>query len=109
MLTNYRFSFGPWNIHSGADPFGPAVREEFSFAEKLEFYQKLGFEGVQFHDDDVVANADDPWEKQEKEAKNIRKLLDDRGLVAEFVAPRLWEHPLTIDGAITANSAQVGK
>ena len=19
----YRFSFGPWNIHSGADPFGP--------------------------------------------------------------------------------------
>jgi len=26
--------------------------------------------------------------------------------VAEFVAPRLWEHTLTIDGAITANSAE---
>ena len=24
----YRFSFGPWNIHEGADPFGPAVRPE---------------------------------------------------------------------------------
>ena len=22
----YRFSFGPWNIHEGADPFGPPVR-----------------------------------------------------------------------------------
>ena len=22
----YRFSFGPWNIHEGADPFGPEVR-----------------------------------------------------------------------------------
>jgi xylose isomerase len=109
MSTTYRFSFGPWNIHSGADPFGPAVREEFIFAEKLEFYKKLGFDGVQFHDDDVVSNADDPWQKQEKEAKQIRKLLDDRGLVAEFVAPRLWEHPQTIDGAITSNSSHARK
>lgn len=106
MTTDYRFSFGPWNIHSGADPFGPAVREEFSFAEKLEFYKQLGFDGVQFHDDDVVTNADDPWTKQEREAKRVRQLLDERGLEAEFIAPRLWEHPLTIDGAITSNSAE---
>jgi len=46
MFTNYRFSFGPWNIHSGAYPFGPPVREEFSFGEKLEFYKGLGFDGV---------------------------------------------------------------
>ena len=25
-MPNYRFSFGPWNIHEGADPFGPPVR-----------------------------------------------------------------------------------
>ncbi|RPI25453.1 MAG: xylose isomerase [Chloroflexota bacterium] len=106
MPTKYRFSFGPWNIHSGADPFGPAVREEFSFAKKLEFYKQLGFDGVQFHDDDVVSNADAPWSQQETEAKQMRRLLDERGLVAEFIAPRLWEHPLTIDGAITANSAE---
>lgn len=109
MLTKYRFSFGPWNIHSGADPFGPEVRDEFTFAEKLEFYKKLGFDGVQFHDDDIVANADDPWAKQESEAKKIRQLLDERGLEAEFIAPRLWEHPLTIDGAITSNSAESRK
>jgi len=32
----YRFSFGPWNIHEGADPFGPAVRPTVSFDQKLE-------------------------------------------------------------------------
>jgi len=109
MPTKYRFSFGPWNIHSGSDPFGPTVRDEFTFAEKLEFYKKLGFDGVQFHDDDVVSSADDAWAKQESEAKQVKKLLDDRGLVAEFVAPRLWEHPLGIDGSITANSPEARK
>lgn len=109
MLTHYRFSFGPWNIHSGADPFGPPVRDEFLFSEKLEMYKKLGFDGVQFHDDDVVVSADAPWAKQEYEAKRMRQLLDDHGLEAEFVAPRLWEHPLTIDGAITSNSADARK
>ena len=26
MAGDYRFSFGPWNVHEGADPFGPTVR-----------------------------------------------------------------------------------
>ncbi len=55
QLIKYRFSFGPWNIHTGADPFGPAVRAELSFAKKIKLYKKLGFEGVQFHDDDLVS------------------------------------------------------
>jgi xylose isomerase len=109
MATDYRFSFGPWNIHTGADPFGPPVRAEFSFAEKLGFYKELGFDGVQFHDDDVVSNADAPWAEQQQEAKRVRQMLDDHGLVAEFVAPRLWEHPNTIDGAITANDPEMRK
>jgi xylose isomerase len=25
--TRYRFTFGPWNISTGADPFGPPVRK----------------------------------------------------------------------------------
>jgi len=107
MSASYCFSLGPWNIHTGADPFGPPVRDEFSFAEKLSFYKDLGFDGVQFHDDDVVSDADAPWRQQEQEAKSVRKMLDDNGLVAEFVAPRLWEHPNTIDGAITANSPEM--
>ncbi|HZP01797.1 MAG TPA: TIM barrel protein, partial [Terriglobia bacterium] len=36
-------------------------------------------------------------------AREMKKLLSDHGLVAEFVAPRLWENPRTIDGAYTSN------
>ena len=106
-LTKYRFSFGPWNIHAGADPFGPPVRSEFSFAQKLKFYNKLGFEGVQFHDDDVVPDINKKRYSQIiAQAKKVKKMLDSEGLEAEFVAPRLWEDPRTIDGAVTSNSAQ---
>jgi xylose isomerase len=56
MSDNYRFTFGPWNIHEGADPFGPTVRPSVAFAQKLKLYKELGFDGVQFHDDDAVPN-----------------------------------------------------
>ena len=59
MAGVYRFTFGPWNIHSGADPFGPTVRDEYTFSEKLTYYKKLGFDGVQFHDDDAVPDMND--------------------------------------------------
>src|SRR5260370_33185061 len=98
----YRFTFGPWNISMGADPFGPPVRKEVALAAKIREYKKLGFDGVQFHDDDAVADIDGDVEKQ---AARMRRVLDGEGLFCEFVAPRLWEHPKTIDGAYTSNSA----
>lgn len=101
----YRFSFGPWNISEGADPFGPEVRKSISFDKKLKMYKELGFEGVQFHDDDAVPDLDDMSSAQViKKATALGKKLKDNGLVPEFVAPRLWEHPNTIDGGYTANS-----
>ncbi len=103
----YRFSFGPWNIHEGADPFGPDVRPAIAFAEKLPLYKELGFDAVQFHDDDAVPEMNDLAPAQIRErARAVRRQLEDHGLIAEFVAPRLWEHPLTIDGAYTANDPQ---
>jgi len=33
--AQFRFSVGPWNLHPGADPFGPPVRTEFSWERKL--------------------------------------------------------------------------
>src|ERR1700726_3254683 len=102
--TTYRFTFGPWNISTGADPFGPAVRKELAFAAKIPEYKKLGFDGVQFHDDDVV-EADLDLQGTEKGAGRVRKMLEGEGLFCEFVAPRLWEHPRTIDGAFTSNNA----
>jgi len=100
----YRFSFGPWNIHEGADPFGPTVRPSRTFDDKLAEYKKLGFDAVQFHDDDAVPGLDDLSPAQIREqAQAMRRKLEDHGLIAEFVAPRLWEHPNTIDGAFTSN------
>lgn len=104
MAGEYRFSFGPWNIHEGADPFGPTVRDAVQFGKKLKMYKKLGFDGVQFHDDDAVPDMDNLTPEQIiKKAKEVRKMLDGEGLAAEFVAPRLWEGSSTIDGAYTSN------
>src|SRR5205085_2069792 len=100
----YRYTFGPWNISMGADPFGPTVRKEVAFASKVREYKKLGFDGVQFHDDDV-ADAELTPSEQLKVAAKVRKMLEGEGLFCEFVAPRLWEHPKTIDGGYTSNSA----
>jgi xylose isomerase len=47
MAGTFRFTFGPWNIHEGADPFGPEVREPLTFDQKLPLFKKLGFDGVQ--------------------------------------------------------------
>ena len=106
MSGEFRFSFGPWNIHEGADPFGPVVRESIAFNDKLAMYKKLGFDAVQFHDDDAVANMNDLSPEQiVAAAKAVKAKLDDHGLVAEFVAPRLWEDPRTIDGGYTSNDA----
>ena len=101
--AQFRFSFGPWNIHEGADVFGPAVRKGVAFAEKLKAYKKMGFDGVQFHDDDAVPSVDVPHDQMVKEAREMKKMISGEGLVAEFVAPRLWEHPMTVDGGFTAN------
>lgn len=104
MAGEYRFSFGPWNIHEGADPFGPTVRPSIEFGKKLKLYKQLGFDGVQFHDDDAVPDMEQlaPAEIARK-AGEVKKLLDGEGLTAEFVAPRLWESPQGIDGGYTSN------
>ena len=104
MPTKYRFTFGPWNISTGADPFGPPVRKELAFAAKLREYKKLGFDGVQFHDDDVLPADLDP-EATRKGVAAVKKVLDGEGLFVEIIAPRLWEDPRTIDGAFTSNRA----
>ncbi len=102
----YRFSFGPWNISEGGDPFGPDVREPIDFADKLPIYKDLGFDAVQFHDDDAVPNLDGlSVAELRARAKAVKQQLDDYGLVAEFVAPRLWFDPRTIDGGYTSNDA----
>ncbi len=106
----YRFSFGPWNIDEGADPFGPMVRKPIALAKKMKMAKEMGFDGMQFHDDDAVPELDGKSAGEiEREAKKVKRMLDSNGLVAEFVAPRLWFSPMTIDGAYTNNDPKCRK
>ncbi|WP_240907431.1 TIM barrel protein [Paludisphaera rhizosphaerae] len=100
--TKFRFTFGPWNISTGADPFGPPARKEMEYARKLKTYKELGFDGVQFHDDDIVP-ADLDWQATLKGTAEVKKILDGEGLFVEIIAPRLWEDPRTLDGGFTSN------
>ena len=106
-MSRFKFSVGPWNVHSGADSYGPAVRDEIPFEEKIKKFKEMGFDAIQFHDDDAVPNINDytPAEVIE-EAKKVKALLDKYDLKAEFVAPRLWMDPHTVDGGFTSNSAE---
>lgn len=98
-MPQFRFSVGPWNVHSGADSYGPATRKEIDFDEKLAKFAELGFSAIQFHDDDAVPNINDYTEDEIKQkARELKKKLDAHGLAAEFVAPRLWMDSHTIDG-----------
>ena len=104
----YRFSFGPWNISEGADPFGPPVRPTIEFAKKLQIYQELGFDALMLHDDDAVPDLENLSAKQVTEkGKELRKTVEDAGLVVELAAPRLWEDERGIDGPLTSNDAKV--
>lgn len=104
MNTKFHFSAGVWNLHPGADPFGPEVRPEREFVEKARILQRLGFTYIQLHDDDAVPMSV-PAMGLSAACQSLKSLCDDHGLQVEFIAPRLWEDPRFADGGITANSA----
>ncbi len=108
MSNEYKFSVGPWNVHEGADPFGPPCRDSIDNITKFKAFKAIGFDGIQFHDDDVVPEIETKsFTEISTQAKALKKILDDQGLEAEFVAPRLWEDPKGIDGALTANDPAI--
>lgn len=106
-MSKFKFSAGPWNVHEGADAFGPEVRKSIPFAEKVRKFKEIGFDAVQFHDDDAVPDMNNLSEKQIKEsAREVKAILDSHKLAAEFVAPRLWMDSRTADGGFTSNSRE---
>ena len=108
--TSYKFCFGPWNLSEGQDPYGPPTRPVQSFDWKLEQLKQLGFDAMMFHDDDAVPDINDKTDAQLKtESKALKRKLDDAGIVAEIVAPRLWFDPHTVDGAYTSNDPKCRK
>ena len=103
-MGRFKYSVGPWNVHEGADSYGPEVRDKIPFEQKIKTFKELGFDAVQFHDDDAVPEINNLSESEIiGEAKKIKSLLDKYELKAEFVAPRLWMDPRTADGGFTSN------
>lgn len=103
-MSRFKFSVGPWNVHEGADSYGPAVRAAIPLEEKVKKFKEMGFDAIQFHDDDAVPNINDLTEEEIiEEAKKVKAMLDKYDLKAEFVAPRLWMDPHTIDGGFASN------
>lgn len=106
-MSRFKFSVGPWNVHTGADSYGPATRKDIPFEEKVKKFSEMGFSAIQFHDDDAVPNLNELTEKEIKEeARKLKKLLDKYNMAAEFVAPRLWMDPHTIDGGFMSTSKE---
>ena len=107
---SYKFCFGPWNLSEGQDPYGPPTRPPQPFDWKLAQLKKEGFDAMMFHDDDAVPDMDALRpEQMVRKAAAVKRALDKHGLKAEFVAPRLWEGPKTIDGGYTSNDAKCRK
>lgn len=52
-MTQFKFSVGPWNVHTGADAYGPATRKDIPIEEKFKKFAEIGFSAIQFHDDDA--------------------------------------------------------
>lgn len=63
-MSVFQYSVGPWNVHEGADAYGPATRETIGLEEKIKKFAQIGFSAIQFHDDDVVPNINDLSEKE---------------------------------------------
>ena len=104
-MSKFRFTVGPWNVHTGADSYGPETRKSIDLESKFAKFAELGFSAVQFHDDDAVPNINNLTEEEIKaEARKVKAMLDKYGLKAEFVAPRLWMDPHTVDGGFTSTS-----
>ena len=75
----FKYSVGPWNVHEGADAYGPAVRETIPFEEKIRVFKEIGFDAIQFHDDDAVPNINDYTEEE-----IIAKALEEKGMKFEY-------------------------
>ena len=78
---------GPWNISQGADPFARPSGEP-EFAVKLrEYRSSIRRRRLQTATWFGRLNVD----QTRKSVAEVKKMLADEGLFAEFIAPRLWE------------------
>ena len=66
-MSRFKFSVGPWNVHTGADSYGPETRKMIDLESKFAKFAELGFSAVQFHDDDAVPDMNNMTEEEIRE------------------------------------------
>ena len=69
-VSKFKFSVGP-GMFMRADAFDP-VRESIPLNEKIKKFKEIGFDAVQFHDDDrsEMNDLSDAAIKQKQKSKN---------------------------------------
>ena len=51
-MSQFKFSAGPWNVHSGADAYGPATRNEidrFDYDFQKKCVENRDFEALEMY------------------------------------------------------------
>ena len=108
-MSKFKYSAGPWNVAFRCGRLsGRRCGKRYRLQGKgRACIKKIGFDAVQFHDDDAVPEMNDLSDSSRSAyvQSETKKILDDNGMAAEFVAPRLWMDPRTVDGGYTSNSA----
>ena len=102
--TTYRFSFGPWNISTGADPFGPTVRQEMEYAA-----QAPGLQGARLRRRAVPRRRHRPGrprlaEHAEGRRRRSRRCSTARGSSSRSSPPGSGRTPGRSTAAFTSNS-----
>ena len=54
----FKYSVGPWNVHEGADAYGPATRGSFTFEEKIKRFKEIGIDA-----DSIITKIEKRMEK----------------------------------------------
>ena len=104
-MTQFKFSVGPWNVHTGADAYGPATRKDIPIEEKFKKFAEIGFSAIQFHDDDAVPNINDYTEEEIKEVSDaLRSGWITTGPRTKQFEKNLCEY-LRVDNCVCLNSA----
>jgi len=102
-----KFAFGVWCVmNRGADPFGAATREPMTAPEAIKGLARHGVWGFEAHDNDVYP-IEATASQISKSLKEIRKVMEDTGIICQAFTANLFAHPVFKDGALTSNDPKV--
>ena len=103
----HKFTFGLWTVGNlGRDPFGDAVRESLSPAQRVDLLGDVGAWGVNLHDNDLVPIDATPAQRDQIVC-DFKKACERNHIVVPMATVNLFFHPVFRDGAFTANDPEV--